>query len=135
MKYTLPLLLLLAGGCSSVRTLAPEDFLYAFRCGVMPGELAANSSATYVSRDAAYHYVDLRNGRPTDVFLGDLSGTQKIRCMVNLLPSDFPNGFEPLRGGEGFENSEDTRQYVKDYLARHRRDRPDGKEIHDSGSD
>ncbi len=126
MKYTLPLLLVLAGGCSEVRTLGAEDFLYAYRCGAAPGELPANAVATYAGHDATYHYLELRNGTPADVLLGDLSPAQKVRCRVDQLPSSFPSGFQPLRGGgtEGFENGEDTREYVRDYMAKHSDDKP-----------
>ena len=129
MKYTLPLLLLLAGGCGAVRTVGPEDFLYAFRCGVMPGELAANSTGTYTGRDATFHYLELRNGRPADAFVGELEPPQKVRCRVDQLPPSFPSGFEPLRGAgtEGFENGEDTREYVRAYMAKHSADKPDDR--------
>ena len=122
MKYTLPLLLLLAGGCASqVRIVGPDDFLYAYRCGVMPGSLPDNSVATYTGRDETYHYLELRNGGPQDIFMGDLVPAQKVRCRVDQLPSSFPSGFEQLRGAgtEGFENGEDTREYVKAYMAKH----------------
>ena len=122
MKYTLPLLLLLAAGCGGARTVGPDEFLYAYRCGAMPGELPFNSTATYTGRDVTYHNLELRNGRPTDAMMGEWSPVQKIRCRVDQLPSDFPTGFDPLRGGgtEGFENGEDTREYVQTYLRKHR---------------
>ena len=120
MKYILPLLLLVAGGCQA-RTLGTEDFLYAYRCGVTPGDLPANATATYEGHDQNYHYLELRNGKPMDKFMGDFSPPQKVRCRVDQLPPDFPSGFQPLRGSgvEGFENGEDTREYVRDYLAKH----------------
>jgi hypothetical protein len=126
MKYTLPLLLLLAGGCAGARTVGPDDFLYAYRCGVMPGTLPDNAEATYTGRDETYHYLELRNGGPQDIFMGELSPTQKLRCRVDQLPASFPSGFEPLRGKgtEGFENGEDTREYVKAYMAKHHDESP-----------
>lgn len=129
MKYILPLLLLLAGGCAGVRTVGPDDFLYAYRCGVMPGELPADAVATYTGHDETYHYLELRNGKPIDVFMGDVSPAQKVRCRLDQLPSSFPSGFEPLRGKgtEGFENGEDTREYVKDYMAKHHVDSSGGR--------
>jgi hypothetical protein len=121
MKYALPLLLLLAGGCGGIRTVGPDEFLYAFRCGAMPGEVVSHSTATYAGRDQTYHYVMLGNTGSRDFVLGDLSAPQKVRCRVDQLPSDFPAGFDPLRGGgtEGFENGEDTREYVQTYLRKH----------------
>lgn len=124
MKNALFLLLLVAGGCGGTKTLTAEDFLYAYRSGAMPGEMGANSSATYLGRQGEFHYIELHSGRPADTFVYGVTGSQKARCQADLLPSDFPSGFEPLRGSEGFENSEDSRQYVKEYLARRLRDRP-----------
>ena len=132
MKYTLPLLLALVGGCGGgIRTLEPSDFLYSFRCGAMPGEMASNSTATYSGRDETYHYVELHNSRPGDFVLGELSAPQKVRCRVDQLPSTFPAGFDPLRGSgtEGFESGEDTRQYVKTYLAQHHHGDRDGEPL------
>jgi hypothetical protein len=122
MKYALSLVLLLSAGGCGVKTLGAEDFLYAYRCGSMPGEMAMNSSSAYLGRRGEFQVVELRSGRPADTFVYDISGMQKIRCRADLLPSDFPTGFETLRGRDGFENAEDTRQYVKDYLTHHGRD-------------
>jgi hypothetical protein len=92
----------------------------------MPGTLPMNAEATYAGRDETYHYVELRNGGPQDIFMGDLSPVQKLRCRADQLPASFPSGFDPLRGKgtEGFENGEDTREYVKAYMAKHHDESP-----------
>ena len=129
----LPLVLLFLGGCG-VTTLQPDDFLFAYRAGVLPTEMAANSYATYDGLKDGYHYAELHGGRPTDLFLGEqVLRPRKVRCLASLLPADFPKGFETRTASSpDLETAEDTRSYVREYLGERRTELQPGSR-HDHG--
>lgn len=108
-------LLPLAGGCST-KTLGPEEFLYVYRCGSLPGEPPGRSSAAYTGRDDKFHHIRVKGVTPSETLISGSMGDRKYRCVVAALPKDFPRGFQPLAGPEGFEASNDTREYVQKYL-------------------
>jgi hypothetical protein len=57
--------------------------------------------------------------------MGDFTGPRKFRCRIDQLPRSFPSGFESVANADGgIEPAEETRQYVQDYLARHRDELP-----------
>lgn len=117
----IPVLVLFAGGCET-KTLSAEDFLYAYRSGGMVGENSSPGASRYMGQQGGYHVVLITGGAPAMTFINE--NGRKIQCPVRDLPSDFPRGFVTLGSGEGlFETSEDTREYVREYLSRHSQDK------------
>jgi len=103
-------------GCGNV--VGPEDFLYTYRTGAPSGAPVSPGAAVYAGQQDGYHVLKLRgSGTPSDWFVNVSDKDRTFRCRVNQLPADFPRDFQPLRM-EAFETSEDTRDYIRDYLHR-----------------
>jgi len=112
----IPLLAMILGGCQT-KTLSAEEFLYAYRSGGMSDENSSPGASKYLGREGDYQMVLITGGAPAMVFVNEQG--RKIRCRADALPADFPRGFVTLGTGEStFESSEDTREYVREYLAR-----------------
>jgi len=120
LTFVICCLLTIAAGCQQQQTLSPEDFLYAYRCGSLPNQPGSGKgSALYEGKDQTYHYIS-RNLSPAEQFVENPMMTSRCRCAINLLPEDFPDGFVQTTS-ESFEAGEDTRQYVAEYLSRHKK--------------
>ncbi len=107
------------GGCGSVQTLGPEEFLYAYRAGALKGELSAGGTATYAGHDDRYQYITLHSASPSDQFIYGSAG-RKLRCLADDLPDAFPRNFVRPTGEQALESTRDAEEYVEDYLKRYK---------------
>lgn len=121
--------------CGCARTIGPEEFLYTYRRGASPTYTKEGYKVRYTGKDGGYHYLEVRHdtlGKGAGPLL--LYGPfreETLRCAANRLPETFPDDFEILHQWTlpGQERAPEppsrTRQYVRDYLARHATEPPD----------
>jgi hypothetical protein len=113
---TIPLLLL----ASCAKTVPPEEFLTAYR---LSGGFSSSGDwqARYTGKDDQYHYIEIRTRTvdrdPVNLILYGPFKDEIIRCPILQLPEDFPTGFWKATDEAQTESPDDTRDYVRRYLA------------------
>lgn len=132
-RLLLPALLgvLCAGGCA--QTVGPERFLYVYRRTAAPGHIEEGWRADYTGKDRQYHYLEVRHstlnrGAGAMLLYGPFRD-ETLRCRIEELPYDFPEGFGLLYHEDPrHEPDEQTHRYVREYLDSHGLHPPTGQD-------
>jgi hypothetical protein len=109
----------LAGGCT--QTVSAERFLYLYRRSASPGHMDEGGFSRYTGKDLQYHYLNVQTSTlehgAEQVLMYGAYRDQTFRCPVEVLPHNFPEGFNQLyEDGKRSELEEETYRYIRHYL-------------------
>ncbi len=122
------------GGCA--KTVGPVEFLSLYRRSSSMMNTSSGHRAIYEGRDGQYHYLTIRRSTLQEggmaMLVWGAYRDEKLRCLLEYLPQEFPEGFDLLISEPGdearTETPQETDRYVRRYLSERNRPAPPSKE-------